>query len=117
MDFFATYSLTLDELRITDADAFQNKFDTVAPLVVAYAEATAAANDALHEWISQINDQTNIDKQDKRLMWKFVEVERRQTDAYAAVQVAMMGEEAWQEVSRLEQEEKDAECLRGCEDA
>jgi hypothetical protein len=114
MDFFATYSLTLDELRITE-DAFQNNFDTVAPLVVAYAEATAAADAVLHEWISQINARPNTEKIDKQLMMNFVEVERQQTDAYAAVQVAMMGEEAWQEVLRLEQAEKDAECRRGCD--
>ena len=109
MEFITKYSLMLDELRITE-EAFRNKFDTVAPLVVAYAEATADADVALHEWITEINTRPKTEDPDKRLMWNFVEVERKQTDAYAAVQVAMMGEEAWKEVLRLEQAEKDAEC-------
>jgi hypothetical protein len=122
MDFFAQYNLSLDELGITDMNTFQDNFESVAPLAIAYAEATAAADASLDEWISWIrarnNELSNPSYQEtsRRLMENFGAAESAQKTAYAAVQVALNGEEAWQEVLRLEQAEKDAECRRGLEE-
>jgi hypothetical protein len=112
MDFFAQYKITPAEAGITDMAAFQEKFDTVAPLVIAYAEATATAMASLKVWISWIRQRNSpqVDDESKRLCEQFEADEDEQTNAYAALQVALIGEEAWQEVLRLEQQEKDAEC-------
>jgi len=113
MDFFAQYNITHAEAGITDLAAFQEKFETVAPLVIAYAEATATATASLNVWISWIRKRNSkqIDDESNRLMWIFSADEDEQNKAYAALQVALIGEEAWLE-KRLEQVEKDAECER-----
>lgn len=113
---FTQYNLTPAEMGIDMT--FQEKFDTVAPLLTAHAEAILAAREscqALRSWKGG-RTKTEFYKEYQRLKYLYEDAERAQVKTHAALQVALMGEEAWLEKKRLEKEKADEEYEQALQD-
>ena len=109
MDFFAQYNTTPAEMGI-DLE-FKEKFEEVAPLLTAHAEATVAAREAYNTWRAWKGGRTKCEfyKEDQRLKGLSNEAYLAKAQTLEALQVALMGEEAWQESKRRAQENLDEE--------
>jgi len=113
---FAQYNLTPAEMGIDVA--FQEKFETVAPLLTAHAEAILVTREccqALRSWKGG-RTKTEFYKEYQRLKNLYEDAERSQLKTHAALQVALMGEEAWLELKRLEKEKADEEYEQALQD-
>ena len=116
MALFAQYNVTPDELGIDMT--FKEKFEEIAPLLIAHAEATVETRDSYQALTSWKGGRTKTEfyKEYQRLKNKFEENEYNQSKTHAAVQIALMGEEAWLEKKRLEKEKADEEYEKALQD-
>jgi len=115
MDFFAQYNTTPAEMGI-DLE-FKEKFETVAPLLAAHAEATVAAREAYKTWRSWKGGRTKCEfyKEDQRLKGLSNEAYLAKSQTLEALQLALMGE-AWQESKRRAQVKLDEEFEQALQD-
>ena len=116
MDFFAQYNTTPAEMGI-DLE-FKEKFEEVAPLLTAHAEATVAARESYKAWRAWKGGRTKCEfaKEEKRLKYLYEDAEHAKSKTHEALQVALMGEEAWQESKRRAQENLDEEFEQALQD-
>ena len=90
---------------------FKEKFKEVVPLLTAHAEATVAARETYKTWRAWKGGDTKTEfaKEDQRLKYVYDEAEHAKAKTLETLQVALMGEEAWREVVRLEDEKRNEE--------
>lgn len=110
---FEQYKVTAAEMGISDLHA-EDEFNapkTLRLFIENHAEAIAAARKCYKEWRSWKGGRTKTEfaKEESRLKYLFEDAERAQVKTYEALQVAIMGEEAWLEVKRRAQEAEDEE--------
>jgi hypothetical protein len=110
MDFSKEIEISPEELGI-DANTFEARFDELALFIESHAEAIAATRNCYKDWRSWKGGRTKTEfaKEERRLKYLFEDAERAQVKTYEALQVAIMGEEAWLAVKRRAQEEADEE--------
>ncbi len=110
MDLSNEIEISPEELGI-DAKTFEERFDELGLFIENHAEAIAAARKCYKEWRSWKGGRTKTEfaKEESRLKYLFEDAERAQVKTYEALQVAIMGEEAWLEVKRRAQEAEDEE--------
>ena len=106
-----------EELGI-DAQTFEERFDELGLFIENHAEAIAATRKCYKEWRSWKGGRTKTEfaKEDSRLKHLFEDAERAQVKTYEALQIAIMGEEAWQEAKRRAQEKLDEEFEQALQD-
>ena len=110
MDLSNEIEISPEELGI-DAKTFEERFDELGLFIENHAEAIAAARKCYKDWRSWKGGRTKTEfaKEESRLKYLFEDAERAQVKTYEALQVAIMGEEAWLEVKRRAQEAWDEE--------
>ena len=110
MNFSKEIVISPEELGI-DAKTFEERFDELALFIENHAEAIALSRNCYKKWFSWTRSRTmaEIDKDDQRLKYLYEEAECAQVKTYEALQIALMGEEAWLVVKRRAQEEFEAE--------
>jgi hypothetical protein len=102
--------ITSEELGI-DANTFMERFDELALFLENHAEAIVASRKAYNEWRTQWRadlraDETTPDtaKELKRLKDLYEDADFEQARTYEALQIAVMGEDAWKDLKRRAEE-------------
>jgi len=110
MDLSNEIEISPEELGI-DAKTFEERFDELGLFIENHAEAIAATRKCYKEWRSWKGGRTKTEfaKEDSRIKHLFEDAERAQVKTYEALQIAIMGEEAWLVVKRRAQEAADEE--------
>jgi hypothetical protein len=110
MNISKEIEISPEELGI-DAKTFEERFDELSLFIENHAEAIAATRNCYKEWRSWKGGRTKTEfaKEETRLKRLFEDAERAQVKTYEALQIAIMGEEAWLVVKRRAQEEADEE--------
>jgi hypothetical protein len=106
MALFEQYKVTAAEMGLAaDFEATEKTLE----LFIAHANATVAARDSYTAWRSWNGGRTKTEyaKEDQRLKYLYHDAEHAQAKTHAELQIALMGEEAWTELKRAEQEAAD----------
>lgn len=100
------FEISPEELGI-DANTFEERFGELALFIENHAKAIVTKRKCYKEWRSWSGGRTKTEyaKEDTRLMLLYDDAERAQVKTYEALQIALMGEEAWLVVKRRAQEE------------
>jgi hypothetical protein len=105
-----TEEITAEELGI-DANTFMERFDELGLFIENHAEAIVASRKAYNEWRTQWRAELRSDeptpdtaKEVKRLKDLYEEAELEQDKTYEALQIAVMGEDAWKDLKRRAEE-------------
>jgi len=106
MNFSKEIEISPEELGI-DAKTFEERFDELGLFIENHAEAIATTRNCYKEWRSWKGGRTKAEfaKEDSRLKHLYEDAEHAQAKTYEALQIAIMGEEAWLVVKRRAQEE------------
>ena len=107
--------ITAEEMGI-DANTFMERFDELGLFIENHAEAIVASRKAYNEWRTLWRTELRCDeptpdtaKEVKRLKDLYDEAELEQVKTYEALQIAVMGEDAWKELKRRAEEWADQE--------
>ena len=107
MNISKEIEISPEELGI-DAKTFEERFDELGLFIENHTEAIAATRNCYKEWRSWKGDCSKpvFNKEDQRLKYLYEDANRAQAKTYEALQIAIMGEEAWL-VKRRAQKEAD----------
>jgi hypothetical protein len=110
MNISKEIEISPEELGI-DAKTFEERFDELGLFIENHAEAIAATRNCYKAWSEWKGGRTKAElyKEDQRLKQLYQHAERLQVKTYEALQIAIMGKEAWLAVKRRAQEEADEE--------
>jgi hypothetical protein len=107
--------ITAEEMGI-DANTFMERFDELGLFIENHAEAIVASRKAYNEWRTLWRTELRCDepttdtaKEVKRLKDLYDDAELEQVKTYEALQIAVMGEDAWKELKRRAEEWADQE--------
>ena len=102
--------ITSEEMGI-DANTFMERFDELALFLENHAEAIVASRKAYNEWRTQWRAELRSDeptpdtaKEVKRLKGLYEDAELERDKTYEALQIAVMGEDAWKDLKRRAEE-------------